>query len=82
MNEHYELYDGMSYNLIADAVTEGEILAILRNTIEERGESSVHGLILLHEDGRYVEDSKSLVAADEDLVRLALASSPHATSSR
>lgn len=82
MNEHYELYDGMSYNLIADAVTEGEILAILRNTVEERGESSVHGLILLREDGRYVEDSKSLVAADEDLVRLALASSPHATSSR
>jgi len=82
MNEHYELYDGMSYNLIADAVTEGEILAILRNTVEERGEFSVHGLILLREDGRYVEDSKSLVAADEDLVRLALASSPHATSSR
>ncbi|MDQ2785809.1 MAG: hypothetical protein M3Y58_12490 [Chloroflexota bacterium] len=82
MNEHYELYDGMSYNLIADAVTEGEILAILRNTVEERGESSVHGLILMREDGRYAADSKALIAADEDLVRLAFASSPHATSGR
>jgi hypothetical protein len=82
MHEHYELYDGMSYNLIADAVTEGEILAMLRNTAEEHGESSVTGLILMREDGRYAQDSKSLVAADEDLVRLALASSSHATSSR
>lgn len=82
MHEHYELYDGTSYNLIADAVTEGEILAMLRNTIEEHGESSVTGLILMREDGRYAEDSKLLVAADEDLVRLALASSPHATSRR
>lgn len=82
MHEHYELYDGTSYNLIADAVTEDEILAMLRHTVEEHGDSSVHGLILMREDGRYAEDSKSLVAADGDLVRLALASGAHATSRR
>ncbi len=82
MNEHYELYDGTTYNLIADAVTEEEILALLRRTIAHDGEAAVEGLVLMREDGRYVEGSKSLVAADGDLVRLALASSPQAASSR
>jgi hypothetical protein len=82
MNEHYELYDGASYNLIADAVTEQEILALLRRTIARDGESAVEGFVLMREDGRYVEGSKSLVAADGDLVRLALASGPQVASSR
>ncbi len=79
MNEHYELYDGTSFNLIADAVTEGEILAVLRETIAQFGESAVDGLILMREDGRYVEGSKSLVAADKELMHLARASGQNIT---
>lgn len=60
MNGHYERYDGASFNLIADAVTEGEILAILRDTVAQHGEAAVTGLILMREDGRYVEGSKRL----------------------
>lgn len=73
MNDHYELYDGASFNLIADAVTEGEILAILRDTMAQYGESAVTGLILMHEDGRYAEGSKTVVAADAHLLQMALA---------
>jgi len=80
MNEHYELYDGESYNLIADAVTEDEILAVLRNTMAQFGESAAAGLVLMREDGRYVEGSKSLVAADGDLLRLALSTMPNIAS--
>ena len=74
MNDHYELYDGASFNLIADAVTEEEILAIVRNTVTQYGESAVTGMILMHEDGRYAEGSKSVVAADSSLLQLALSS--------
>jgi len=82
MNEHFELYDGASFNLIADAVTEGEILAMLRNTVAQHGESAVTGLILMREDGRHVKGSKSVVAADGDLVHLALSSGKKIASRR
>lgn len=82
MNEHYELYDGESFNLIAEAVTQGEILAVLRNTIEQFGESAVTGLILMREDGRYVEGSKSLVAVDSRLLQMALASGQNVAARR
>jgi len=82
MNDHYELYDGASFNLIADAATEGEILAILRNTIAQYGESAVTGLVLMREDGRYVEGSKWVVAADSHLLQMALASGQNLASRR
>lgn len=77
MNEHFELYDGASFNLIADAATEEEILAMIRDTVAQYGQSAADGLILMHEDGRYAEGSKTVVAADAHLVQLALASGQH-----
>ncbi len=68
METMYELWDAPSRNLIATYYSERDALAAVRVFIEDDGEESIEGVVLVRHEP---DGSGNVIAADAALARLA-----------